>query len=222
MQPPRPIVAETGRMKRATIPGRVAKAKLHRFAVSQPAFRYLENLVWNRACFIEEIERCAIRRMLAREGFRVFLPRGLSRTEPRRRKGDMIHSFAGHSEPAGRDAKSRPLLDLRPGLSTQLSKRIRGDRPLRVRPGGHDPVHEPRYEGRFPYAVTTRERAAQRRNRMEPIKAALEDGRADRRQHFRLPHVRTRVILERPRFAPWVGKDHEAERIRVKLADFVR
>ena len=123
--------------------GRVTKQEDHRLAVREPALGHLENLLADRARFVEHVERGRVGGMLARERFRVLLTTALRGTEPTRLERRVIHPLRGHLEPVARETQARPATNRRPRLITQLRKRVRRDGPLGLGAGGHDPVHEP-------------------------------------------------------------------------------
>ena len=201
-------------MKLTGVARRVAEQKHHRLAIGQPALGRRENRIIDAAGFIEDDETGARRIVLAAEGFRILrrarrrraFPAFARPLAPERRGVDV--------EPVLRNAAFRPQPNRRPRFFLQLIVGVRGDRANRVAPRGHDPVRDHGGERAFADAAPTRNRDANRGDRMHAVKAVRPDLSPNLDQNLALPDVRPRVGFQfRPRQAPRVGRLHEAERI---------
>lgn len=131
-------------MKSAAGARGVAKHEKHWLAVRQTAFGNFVDLVRYSGRFVKNVERCGARRVLASEGFGIVLFAGLRRAEPRFLELLLIHALARYLEPRACNTTLRPSLNCGPGTCTQLLKRVRRDRPLRVFPCRHNPIHDER------------------------------------------------------------------------------
>ena len=82
--------------------------------------------------------------MLAGESLGIVFFTALRRAEPAFLELLVIYPRARHLEPMPYDAALRPRLNRRPCAGTELLERVRRDRSLRMRPRGHDPMHDER------------------------------------------------------------------------------
>src|ERR1700682_4086122 len=85
----------------------------------------------------------------------------------------LIDAGTGCQKPGTRNAQPGPSQDRSPGLVFKLCERVSRNGSLAVGSRAHDPVHDPRHEGRLSNAMSAGYRHADGGHSVDSVEAAL-------------------------------------------------